>query len=226
MEPGWGSARGRGEWLQGLERAEPRPGFRAPALSSGLLSPPAPERQKPPTNHRPQHHRIKYTDIFIVSKGPQSGEEAPPRQPRPEEGLKTPKSTSRPCRNLPKSSPGPHPQMSVPLEYQLSVVCARRQAPFQRGPQSLELWKDGVPPEFLIDAHLSNLSNSGWVTLGESRPGQEGCAPGQSRCGVPPQTGPAAPTPARDPHAAVWMWNVGVQLPHAPSAGSRQARRA
>lgn len=83
-----------------------------------------PGHWKPPTNHRPQHHRIKYTDIFILSKVPQSGEGVPgslgpPSQPRPEGGLKTPKSSSRPRRNLPKS-PLPTP---AECSFKVSTFC-------------------------------------------------------------------------------------------------------
>ena len=117
-EPGCGSAWGRGEWLQGLERAEPRPRLRGSSTPLWAPISSCTGRQKPPANHRPQHRRIKYTDIFIVSKGPQSGEEAsgnlgPPRQPRAEAGLNTPSPPLGPVETYPRAPPAPGPRMSV-----------------------------------------------------------------------------------------------------------------
>lgn len=108
---------------------EQSPGSQLQGTSTLLWAPdllsPTPGHWKPPTNHRPQHHRIKYTDIFILSKVPQSGEGAPgslgpSSQPRLEGGLKTPKSSSRPHRNLPKSS------LPTPAEcsFRVSTFCS------------------------------------------------------------------------------------------------------
>lgn len=90
----------------------------------------------------------------------------------------------------------------------------------------MSLFKDGVPPEFLIDAHLSNLSNSGWVTLGGADQARRAEHLDRAGEGFLLRQTLLHLTPAKEPHAAVWMWNVGVRLPHAPSAGSQQARRA
>lgn len=103
---------------------------------------------------------LKYTDIFILSKGPQSGEGAPgslgpPSKPRLEEGLKSPKSSSQPCTHLPRA-PSP-PQLSVPSEHPLSAVLefvVKGWAPFQRGPQGLEPLK-GRQPARVPDRHPS-----------------------------------------------------------------------
>lgn len=117
----------RGEWPNssglGESRAEVS-GFRAAALTAGppdLLSPPT--TLETPNQLQASAPQIKYTDTFILSKGPQSGEGAPgrlgpPSQPRPEVGLKSSKSCSQPCRNLPKSS------LPTPAE------CSFRVSPF------------------------------------------------------------------------------------------------
>lgn len=157
----------------------------------------------PSTNHRPQDHRLKYTEIFILSKGPQieegaSGSLGPPNQPRLE-GVLSPQSPDHSPEELPSHS-------AEPLLF-AAPICNKGRAPFQRGPKASSLLKNDVP-------------RSLWSSLqawGEQ-------ASSGRRCGWNMGRGcPAAPSPARRPQAAVRMGRRGVRLPHGPPVGSGQA---
>lgn len=134
MEPGRGCAGdwGQGEWPHssglGESRAEVS-GFRAVALTA---IPTYHRTLETPNQLQASAPQIKYTDTFILSKGPQSGEEAPgrlgpPSQPRPEMGLKSSKSRSQPCRKSPKSSLPTPAECSVRVSpLCCSGVCSKR----------------------------------------------------------------------------------------------------
>lgn len=164
------------------------------------------------TSHRPQDHKI-YRYIYIIKKTPKWGRGI--RQPGPSQPAQTGRGLKSQSPALSLEELPPHSaecSFRAPA-FCCSGICCRGWAPFQRGPKASGLWKNGVlQSSFLsLQAHklrVSRLGLGGAVHL-EHLEGLPYCPP----------------PPAREPHAAVRMWDVGCSflmcplLAHARHAG-------